>query len=259
MTGYTKLFSSILASTIWEEPKETKILWITMLALSDKNGSVQASIPGLATMSRLTIEETKTALERLGSPDEYSRSKENDGRRISTIEGGWLILNHAKYRDQMCSEERREYLRIKQQECRARKSTNVNSGQLESTESTHTTTAPTPSSAPTPRKRTPSLFVSEEKSSKQKPTAEEIEEFCESIGLPKSDGSAMFLHWEEKAWAKVKDWKLTIRKWKSFGYLPSQKKTSFAARQRDEHRSGETPQKIKVPSFDPMTETFSVL
>lgn len=59
-------------------------------------------------------------------------------------------------------------------------------------------------------------------SGKARATQKEMEIFCESIGLPKSDGEAMFLHWEEKGW--VKNWKLTIRKWKSFGYLPSQKR-----------------------------------
>lgn len=60
-------------------------------------------------------------------------------------------------------------------------------------------------------------------SSKERCSQIEAESFCVSIGLPASDGAAMFLHWEEKGWAKVKDWRLTIRKWQSFGYLPSQK------------------------------------
>ena len=51
----------------------------------------------------------------------------------------------------------------------------------------------------------------------------EVQAYCASIGLPTSDGDAMWLHWEEKGWAKIKDWKLTNQKWKSFGYLPSQR------------------------------------
>ena len=57
--------------------------------------------------------------------------------------------------------------------------------------------------------------------SKSRCTTEEVQSFCESIGLPRSDGAAMVLHWTEKKWPK--DWKLTIHKWKAFGYLPSQK------------------------------------
>jgi hypothetical protein len=121
MSGYTKLFNSILASTIWREGKETKILWITMLAMADKDGMVEASIPGLADMARLTVPETETALEILQSPDSYSRTKDHDGRRIEPVKGGWLVLNHGIYREKMNADERRNYLRLKQQESRMRK------------------------------------------------------------------------------------------------------------------------------------------
>ncbi len=144
MSGYTKLFNTILASTIWREAKETKILWITMLAMSDKNGIVEGSIPGLADMARLTVAETQKSLAELHEPDEFSRTKTNEGRRVATVDGGWQILNHAKYRAKMNADERREYLRIKQAESRGRKatprksvSTNVNKCQKASTLSTH--------------------------------------------------------------------------------------------------------------------------
>lgn len=139
MTGYTKLFSSILASTIWSEPKETKVLWITMLAMAGKYGEIHASIPGLAHTARLTVEETESSLQRLMEPDTYSRTKDFEGRRIQEIDGGWQILNHAKYRKLMSAEERKEYLKLKQAESRERrKSTSVNTRQQESTKSTHT-------------------------------------------------------------------------------------------------------------------------
>lgn len=58
-----------------------------------------------------------------------------------------------------------------------------------------------------------------------KPDQQTIETFCESIGLPASDGEAMFLHFEEKNWKGINNWQMTIRKWRSFNYLPSQKRT----------------------------------
>jgi len=109
MTGYTKLFSSILTSTIWDQDSDTRILWITMLALSDRNGEVGGSIPGLAHQARLPVAKVKAALTVLSNPDEYSRSKEHEGRRIKEIDGGWQILNRAKYREKMSADERREY------------------------------------------------------------------------------------------------------------------------------------------------------
>ncbi len=146
MNGYTKLFGSIVASTIWRESKETKIVWITMLALSNKYGVVEASLPGLADLARVSLEDTKTAIEVLLSPDSFSRTKDFEGRRIEEVDGGWAILNHGKYRAKMSIDERREYNRIKQAEWRARqnpstlcqqKSITVNHSQSQSAMSAH--------------------------------------------------------------------------------------------------------------------------
>lgn len=136
--SYTKLFSSILASTIWREPNHVRLVWITMLALADKDGVCEASIPGLADLARVPLPQCEDALKRLAAPDPYSRTSDHDGRRIEPIDGGWILLNHAKYREKMNAEERREYLRLKKAESRARQqlSTTVNKGQPASTPST---------------------------------------------------------------------------------------------------------------------------
>lgn len=98
MNGYTKLFSSILASSIWSEDDQTRIVWITLLAMADKHGEVHASVPGLARLAGVPIAATETALQRFLSPDPYSRTPDNEGRRLLPMEGGWRIANHAKYR-----------------------------------------------------------------------------------------------------------------------------------------------------------------
>ncbi len=118
-TNFTKLFSSITASTIWCESPETKIVWITMLAMSDSAGFVYASIPGLANIAQIHPEKTREAITTFLSPDPDSRDRSNDGRRIEEIEGGWAILNHPKYRKLRDAEERkayhREYMRKKRE------------------------------------------------------------------------------------------------------------------------------------------------
>jgi len=73
-------------------------MWITMLAMADKNGEVHGSIPGMARLAGMALDEAESALCRLMSPDAYSRTPDNEGRRIATIPGGWEILNHGKYR-----------------------------------------------------------------------------------------------------------------------------------------------------------------
>lgn len=120
MTGYTKLFSSILASTIWEADNTTRIVWITLLAMADRQGVVEGSVPGLATFARVSVTGCRKALALLQAPDKDSRSQVAEGRRIEAIDGGWRLINHAKYRAKLSADERREYLRVKQGQHRAR-------------------------------------------------------------------------------------------------------------------------------------------
>jgi hypothetical protein len=100
MESYTRLFSGIVHSSLWRsEPDHVRLVWVTMLALADKQGEVHSSVPGLADCARVTVGQCEYALERLSSPDEWSRTKDDEGRRIRAIDGGWLLLNHGKYRD----------------------------------------------------------------------------------------------------------------------------------------------------------------
>jgi hypothetical protein len=111
-----------------------------MLALADKDGIVPASVPGLANLSRISIEKCEEALGVLAAPDKYSRTVEFEGRRIEKVDGGWRLLNHGKYRRMLSAEERREYLATKQREYRSRKhaSTNVTNVSDTDTRLTHT-------------------------------------------------------------------------------------------------------------------------
>src|SRR4030065_472467 len=108
---FTKLFSSITESTVWCEPASTRLVWITMLAMSDRKGRVWASIPGLAHRARVSLEDTEVALYTLSSPDKYSRTPDHEGRRIEPIDGGWVLLNHEKYRSIRDEETTREVAR----------------------------------------------------------------------------------------------------------------------------------------------------
>jgi hypothetical protein len=121
MKGYTKLFETILDSTIWLESKETRLVWITMLAMKSREHVVEASLPNLADRAKVTVEECAAALKILAMPDRWSRTKEFEGRRIKEVEGGWLILNGQRYRDRMSAEDRREYNRTWMANDRAKK------------------------------------------------------------------------------------------------------------------------------------------
>ena len=66
------------------------------------------------------MEECLEALRKFQEADEWSRSREREGRRIEEVDGGWLILNHAKYREKMSVEEMKEKGRIRQARYRER-------------------------------------------------------------------------------------------------------------------------------------------
>jgi hypothetical protein len=130
--GYTKLFSDIITSTIWQEPNDCRVLWITMLALQDRDHICRATVPALAKICNITNELCEEYLTDFQQPDKYSRSQEHEGRRIEQIEGGYLILNGEYYQRLLSKEDRREYKRNKAQEYRDKARTNVdNSRQAE--------------------------------------------------------------------------------------------------------------------------------
>jgi hypothetical protein len=123
--SYVKLFGSILASTIWRESATTCKLWITMLALADRDGLVEGSVPGLADLARLDVKTCHEALAILLAPDPDSRTKTDEGRRIQEVPGGWLITNYEFYRDKQSADAVREAARLRQQRKRERDSSRL--------------------------------------------------------------------------------------------------------------------------------------
>lgn len=119
MAGYTKLFSSILMSSIWEESNETRLVWVTMLALADQFGHVDGTVKSLARVARVSVEECQEALDCFLSPDPHDRSGVAEGRRIVAENGGWTLVNHAAYRQKMSADERRQRDRDRKREKRA--------------------------------------------------------------------------------------------------------------------------------------------
>ena len=120
--GFTKLFASLIHSTVWRADMHVKVVWITLLAMADRRGQVWASLPGLADASRVSFAQCQDALNILSSPDAYSRTKANEGRRIRDIEGGWEIINYLKHRAMRDEEERRLQTRAAVARFRAKKS-----------------------------------------------------------------------------------------------------------------------------------------
>jgi hypothetical protein len=237
MPNYTKLFNSIVTSTIWTEDDKTRITWITMLAISDQNGEVQASIPGLARVAGISIEATETALNKFLSPDSYSRTPDDEGRRIEKIEGGWALLNHAKYRA-MASKEDAKLCNAKRQ-ARKREKDARNASVTPSSDChalvTHSNASVTQSrdiaeaeaEAEADTKKTFIHKTNNKRKKFIKPTIDELRTFCKDIGHQELDGDVMFYMWESNGWKNstqpVVSWQAGIRRYASSGWLASQK------------------------------------
>lgn len=99
MAGYSKLDCGIVDSTIWCAPDDVFRTWIAMLAKTNAHGYVRVAIPAMAKLVGVTIERMEEISKILSSPDPYSRTQEHDGRRLEKVDGGWQILNYAKYRE----------------------------------------------------------------------------------------------------------------------------------------------------------------
>lgn len=118
MNGFALLWGKILDSSIWvKESKETRLVWITMLAMKNADGMIFASVIGLADRAKVSADECRAALQIFISPDPDDTSKIEDGRRIREIQGGWQIVNHDLYR--FSTEAKREFWRQQKAEQRA--------------------------------------------------------------------------------------------------------------------------------------------
>lgn len=118
--SFALLWGKILESSLWVmESKETRLVWITILAMKDKDGKVLASVVGLADRAKVSVEECRKALARLLSPDPQDSSKVEEGRRLRVIPGGWEVVNNDLYR--FASDARREVWRLAKADEREKK------------------------------------------------------------------------------------------------------------------------------------------
>ena len=96
--GFTKLDEGILQSSIMAADPVTFKVWIAILAAAGSDGIARVAPTFLASVCRLPVERVRRALDELEGPDPDSRTPTKNGSRIERCEGGWLVLNHAKYR-----------------------------------------------------------------------------------------------------------------------------------------------------------------
>ena len=235
---YTKLFASILDSSLWSQAAYVCKLFVTMLAMADREGYVFASRVGLIRRAVLTDVETDTALAILEAPDPESsdllRNPENQGRRVEQVSGGWRILNYCYYRELRDEDERREQNRQAQQRYRVKRRADGNQtsagvsirqhpsapvgpskpAESESESESYknpslpsTGDPPTGGNPPRARKKTGSFIP---------PTADEVRAYAGEVGANLTDPAEFHAYWTGEDWKnskgrKIRDWRKTFR------------------------------------------------
>lgn len=117
--AFTKLQRSIITSSIWLEAAETRLVWITLLAICDRDGIARVSDKMLAHTARVTDKGCEAAIKTLMAPDSDSRDR-GDGRRIERVEGGFYIVNYIAKMKEGLTEEQRIQWRTQKAEQRAK-------------------------------------------------------------------------------------------------------------------------------------------
>ena len=124
MAGFTKLHQAILHSSVWSQPHYVRVVWVSMLAMANADGVVEASISGLARAANVTLEECREALELLMGPDDESRDG-TSGERVARVEGGFYLLNYANYRDRQTKQQAAAAERMRKKRAEQRGDENV--------------------------------------------------------------------------------------------------------------------------------------
>ena len=97
--SWNPLFSELVTSSILHHGPTVVATWALFVASADRYGEASLTVPYVAAIMGVPIEEIEKAFEVLSSPDPHSRSSEHEGRRIVKMDNGHYYLpTHAIYR-----------------------------------------------------------------------------------------------------------------------------------------------------------------
>jgi hypothetical protein len=107
---YGKLFASMYDGSLYGNWKAL-VTFQQLVILANRDGVVDMTPHALAARTGIPLDIVQAGIEALESPDPFSRTPDNEGRRIERLDDhrpwGWVITNYAKYRDMVRAEEKR--------------------------------------------------------------------------------------------------------------------------------------------------------
>lgn len=106
---FTKLDSEFPSSSLFAHGLEVVGFWAYLLSQADSDGRVHATVPDMMARCRASERRIRELLTLLEQPDKWSRTPDNDGRRVRVERSPrWcvVILNHGAYRQKDTNAER---------------------------------------------------------------------------------------------------------------------------------------------------------
>lgn len=98
---YGKIFDSIYDGTLTEDWRAL-ITFQQFIVLCDADGTLDMTPEAISRRTSIPLEHIKAGIEILENVDPYSRTPDDDGRRIVRLDDhrpwGWYIVNHNKYK-----------------------------------------------------------------------------------------------------------------------------------------------------------------
>ena len=126
---FAKVFYQIFESSISDDYL-VRHVFMDLLVLSDEEGVIDKTSKAISRITNVPLEIVEMAIDKLSSPDENSRTPNEDGRRLVLIDEnrnwGWRIVNFIKYRSIRDEEARRISNRSYKREQRARERAGIN-------------------------------------------------------------------------------------------------------------------------------------
>jgi hypothetical protein len=210
MAGYTKLFADILDSSIWDEDVQTRIVWVTLLALSDADGYVRGSVGWLAGKAKVPNSSCELAIQKFSLPDPKSRTLDNEGRRVEVLSDGWLILNYLAFRDRLSSDRKASATRERVRKHRERYQALRNTPSVTRLVSASASESSSGKGVQGETKTTPIPFAV--------PELPALKVQCAKIGLSEGEAEKFFNYYTANGWKvgrnPMRSWRHALANWK---------------------------------------------
>ena len=203
---YGKIFDSIYDGTLAEDWRAL-VTFQQLIVLCDADGMVDMTPQSIARRTGIPIEHIIAGIEVLEKSDKYSRTPDEDGRRIELIDShrpwGWHIINHEKYKNMRDADTIRAQTRERVRKHREKKRTVTHCNDKK-----RHIDKETDININTKIKTRASPFVP--------PTINQVKEYCDER-KNNVDPQDFIDHYETNGWirgkTKIKSWKACIRTW----------------------------------------------